>query len=143
MHCKIHVLLPPLQKLRTICEHMRSMSDVLAIHACHGDPELGGSLKLSVDSDEAHVETQWPNVKIPATGESWRLQASSAEGIAVIVNQPTQESQEREPPDPDQWFGVQLSMRAFLKFLSSHVVSSATIACESPILYHENGNVNA
>lgn len=43
-----------------------------------------------------------------------------------------QESQEeREASDPERLFGVRLSIRAFLRFLSSHVVSTSTIACES------------
>lgn len=40
-----------------------------------------------------------------------------------------QEDPSRDEPDPGQYFGVHLSIRAFLKFLSSHVVSTTTIAC--------------
>lgn len=56
----MHVLLPPLQKLRTVAEHMRAMSDVISIHASGA-----GVVRLSVDSDQARVETQWTKCTIP------------------------------------------------------------------------------
>jgi len=34
-----------------------------------------------------------------------------------------------EKPDPDHLFTVLVSIRSFLKFLNSHVVSTTTIAC--------------
>lgn len=34
------------------------------------------------------------------------------------------------PPDPEHLFSVLVSVKSFLKFLSSHVVSTTTIACE-------------
>ena len=34
-----------------------------------------------------------------------------------------------DKPDPDQLFTVIVSIRSFLKFLNSHVVSTTTIAC--------------
>lgn len=35
-------------------------------------------------------------------------------------------------PDPDHLFGVLVSIKSFIKFLNSHVLSSTTIACEFP-----------
>lgn len=35
-----------------------------------------------------------------------------------------------EPRDPNQLFTVLVSLRSFLKFLNSHVVSTTTIACK-------------
>lgn len=48
--------------------------------------------------------------------------------MAAATQDQTQ-STEPEERDPGQMFGVYLSVRAFLKFLSSHVVSTTTIAC--------------
>jgi len=39
------------------------------------------------------------------------------------------EQDANEDPDPDQFFTVLVSIRSFLKFLNSHVVSTTTIAC--------------
>ncbi|THH04255.1 hypothetical protein EW145_g5652, partial [Phellinidium pouzarii] len=103
----IHILLPPLQKLRTVTEHMRSMADVLGVHASHR-----GALRLSVASDQVHVETQWTKCVIPN----------------MATQEPSQDTSHEEP-DPTQMHGVHVSIRAFLKFLSSHVVSTTTIAC--------------
>lgn len=36
---------------------------------------------------------------------------------------------DEDPPDPDKMFTVLVSIRSFLKFLNSHVVSTTTIAC--------------
>ena len=35
-----------------------------------------------------------------------------------------------EKPGPDHLFGVLISIKSFVKFLNSHVLSSTTIACE-------------
>ena len=51
-------------------------------------------------------------------------------GFGSLVSQENSQ-EEREEPDPQQFFGVKLSIRAFLRFLSSHVVSTSTIACKS------------
>lgn len=34
-----------------------------------------------------------------------------------------------ENPDPEKLFSVHVSIRSFIKFLNSHVVSTTTIAC--------------
>ena len=57
---QIHVLLPPLQKLRTVSEHMRSLADVISISA-----NRKGVIRLAVESDQARVETQWTKCAIP------------------------------------------------------------------------------
>lgn len=46
----------------------------------------------------------------------------------IIAQQPTDDGPD-DPPDPDQLFSVLVSVRSFLKFLNSHVVSTTTIAC--------------
>ena len=55
-------------------------------------------------------------------------------GFALLVSQENSQ-EEREEPDPQQFFGVKLSIRAFLRFLSSHVVSTSTIACKSSVSF--------
>jgi len=102
----IHILLPPLAKLRTVAEHMRALSEVLALQANHR-----GDVRLSVSTDHVTVDTQWTKCILPE------------------MTDPSQDDEEREKPDPEQLFGVLLSVRGFLKFLSSHVVSTQTIAC--------------
>ena len=57
---QIHILLPPLQKLRTVSEHMRSLADVISISA-----NRKGVIRLAVESDQARVETQWTKCAIP------------------------------------------------------------------------------
>ncbi|KAH8118180.1 cell cycle checkpoint [Phellopilus nigrolimitatus] len=110
----IHILLPPLQKLRTVAEHLRTMADVLGVHASRR-----GALRLSVAADAVRVETQWTRCTIPNMATQEPSQAGEEEA---------REEPESEP-EPGQMFGVHLSVRAFLKFLSSHVVSTTTIAC--------------
>lgn len=46
-------------------------------------------------------------------------------------NAGTNTDAEVDEPDPDQLFSVLISIKSFLKFLNSHVLSSTTIACES------------
>jgi HUS1 checkpoint protein len=47
------------------------------------------------------------------------------------ASQRSSETQERDERDPEQLAGVLVSVRSFLKFLNSHVVSTATIAGKS------------
>ncbi|KAL5526705.1 HUS1 [Sanghuangporus sanghuang] len=127
----IHILLPPLQKLRTIVERMRSMADVLCVQA-----NRRGGLRLSVESDQVRVQTQWskciiPNLASDPTGSQQRQSQTQSQ----TINAQDSDRSHTDDPDPepekdaDQWFSVHLSIRAFLKFLSSHVVSTTTIAC--------------
>ncbi|KAH7873213.1 checkpoint protein Hus1/Mec3 [Lentinula edodes] len=105
----IHVLLPSLQKIRTIVERLRSMSDVLAIRASQS-----GCLQLSINTESVKVDTEWKNCTIPQMMKESASQDDNADD---------------PPPDPEHLFSVLVSVRSFLKFLSSHVVSTTTIAC--------------
>ncbi|KAG6816673.1 hypothetical protein H0H87_004033 [Tephrocybe sp. NHM501043] len=100
----LHILLPPLQKLRTVVDRMKLMSDILAVRANNN-----GCLQLSINTETVKVDTEWKHCTNPQT-------------------QSKREDSE-EPRDPDQLFTVLVSIRSFLKFLSSHVVSTTTIAC--------------
>lgn len=46
------------------------------------------------------------------------------------ASQNTDADGEAEKPDPDHLFGVLISIKSFIKFLNSHVLSSTTIACK-------------
>ncbi|KAF8643316.1 hypothetical protein AX16_009100 [Volvariella volvacea WC 439] len=107
----LHILLPSLQKLRTIAERLRPMSDVLAVRANNN-----GRLQLAINTDSVRVETEWRNCTHPRTQEPTPSQHRSDDG-------------DKEPRDPDQMYTVFLSTRSFIKFLNSHVVSTTTIAC--------------
>ncbi|KAF5379745.1 hypothetical protein D9615_005814 [Tricholomella constricta] len=100
----LHILLPPLQKLRTVVDRLKPMSDILAIRANNN-----GCLRLSINTESVKVDTEWKRCSHPITKDK----AQDAE----------------DTPDPDQFFAVLVSIRSFLKFLNSHVVSTTTIAC--------------
>lgn len=59
---KTHILLPSLQKLRTIVDRMRPMSDILAVRASNN-----GRLQLSIRTDSVTVDTQWTDCTNPKT----------------------------------------------------------------------------
>ncbi|KAJ4482252.1 checkpoint protein Hus1/Mec3 [Lentinula aciculospora] len=104
----IHVLLPSLQKMRTIVERLRTQSDLLAVRASHN-----GCLRLSINTESVKVDTDWKDCTIPQ----------------MMKEGASQDSADEPPPDPEQLFSVLVSVKSFLKFLSSHVVSTTTIAC--------------
>ncbi|KAG2075480.1 cell cycle checkpoint [Suillus decipiens] len=107
---EVHVLLPPLLKLRTIVERLRPLSDVLALRANNS-----GILQLSINTDTVKLETQW--VKCGNPSIALNDEDEDAEDISL------------NKPDPDEMFCVLVSIRSFLKFLNSHVVSATTILC--------------
>ncbi|KAK2462481.1 hypothetical protein APHAL10511_005451 [Amanita phalloides] len=96
----VHVLLPPLNKLRTIVERLKPMANVLALRANNNK-----RLQLSIFTESVKVDTDWNN----------------------CVNPKVQHQEEER--DPDQIFELCLSLKGFLKFLNCHVVSTTTIAC--------------
>ncbi|KIM39187.1 hypothetical protein M413DRAFT_447150, partial [Hebeloma cylindrosporum] len=100
----LHILLPPLQKMRTIVERLRPMSDVLAFQANNNK-----RLVVAIKTESVYAQTEWTDCQNPKTQD--------------------EENAEAEPPDPTHMFTVLISTRSFLKFLNSHVVSTTTIAC--------------
>lgn len=100
----LHILLPPLQKLRTVVDRLKPMSDILAVRANNS-----GCLRLSINTESVRVDTEWKDCANPKT-------------------LPTPKDPE-DAPGPNQLFTVVVSIRSFLKFLNSHVVSTTTIAC--------------
>ncbi|KAG2031274.1 checkpoint protein Hus1/Mec3 [Suillus americanus] len=112
---EVHVLLPPLLKLRTIVERLRPLSDVLALRANNS-----GILQLSINTDTVKLETQWVKCGNPSIAKH---------GIAQNDEDGDAEDISLNKPDPDKMFCVLVSIRSFLKFLNSHVVSATTILC--------------
>lgn len=113
----VHIILPPLSKLRTIAERMRPLSDVIAFRA-----NGRGKLQLAVRTESVSLETQW-------TGCANPKMAASSQSLSQSQAQ-TQGDGENEPPrDPEELATVHISIRGFLKFLSAHLVGGTTIAC--------------
>jgi len=103
----LHILLPPLHKIRTVVERLRPISEVLAIRGNNNK-----HFQLAIMTEGVSLETEWKDCDNP------KAQVDDSE-----------EDPKAEPPDPDQMFTVLISTRSFLKFLNSHVVSTTTIAC--------------
>ncbi|KAI0346232.1 cell cycle checkpoint [Trametopsis cervina] len=104
----VHILLPQLIKLRTVVERLRSLSDTIAVRA-----NKSGRLEFSVKTDAVSTDIAWTGLNNP-----------TMEGTQEA--EPTQPSQAH---DTNQMFGVLISVKSFLQFLNSHVVSTTTIAC--------------
>ncbi|KAH9917266.1 checkpoint protein Hus1/Mec3 [Fomitopsis serialis] len=93
---------PPLAKLRAVVERMRPLAaDVIGIRA-----NLSGCLQLCAQTDNSRVDVSWNGLSNPR----WDPDNSDAR-------------------DPTTLYGVLVSLRSLQKFLSSHVVSTTTIAC--------------
>ncbi|KAJ2934071.1 hypothetical protein H1R20_g3023, partial [Candolleomyces eurysporus] len=74
-----------------------------------------GVLQLGINTDSVKVETEWRGCANPKTSED---------------EDGKQEDDPEHERDPDKLFTVIVSIKSFLKFLNSHVVSTTTIACE-------------
>jgi HUS1 checkpoint protein len=62
---KIHVILPPLVKIRTIVDRMKGMADILTFQA-----NYSGCMRLGIKSDQANVETEWKELAVPEMGRA-------------------------------------------------------------------------
>ncbi|KAI0703846.1 checkpoint protein Hus1/Mec3 [Cytidiella melzeri] len=105
----VHVLLPQLTKLRAVVERLRSLSDTIAVRA-----NKLGRLEFSVRTDSVSCDVAWTGLSNPTMAKDGGTQ------------EPSQASQAH---DVDEMFGVLISVKSFLQFLNSHVVSTTTIAC--------------
>lgn len=107
----VHILLPPLSKMRTVVERLRSHADYVAVRANNS-----GCLQLSVSTDSVKTDVNWNGLSNPSMNKDAATQ-----------------SQEEETPsqdkDPARMYSVLLTVKDFMKFLNSHVVSTTTIAC--------------
>ncbi|KAI0058796.1 cell cycle checkpoint [Artomyces pyxidatus] len=114
----VHILLPSLVKVRTIVEHLRALSDVIAFRA-----NGSGKLQISAATESAKMDIGWEGCANPRMGTHDLLSPSDRRYAAE------EEEDENEKPDPEQMFGVLVHTRSFLKFLNAHIVSNTTIAC--------------
>ncbi|OJT14004.1 Checkpoint protein hus1 [Trametes pubescens] len=118
----VHILLPPLAKLRMVVERLRPLSaDGVTFRANHS-----GELQLAATTDNARVEVGWGGLNNPG----WN---------------PASQGGDADAKDPSQMHGVLVSHKCLNRFLNSHVVSTTTIACicenHCVILYVYIGNV--
>ncbi|KAI0926322.1 hypothetical protein AcW1_008532 [Taiwanofungus camphoratus] len=111
----VHILLPPLAKLRTVVERMRPLAaDVVAVRS-NGQ----GCLQVSASTESARIDVTWNGLTNPPMTRDVNSQdPQGANG-----------EDESDVRDPAHMYGVLVSLRSLLKFLSSHVVSTTTIAC--------------
>ncbi|TFY83330.1 hypothetical protein EWM64_g682 [Hericium alpestre] len=109
----IHILLPPLLKLRTIVDRLRPLADVIAVRA-----NGSGKLQISAATESAKMDVVWEGCANPRMAQ---------EGLSQGV--PDGEQNDIDKRDPKQMFSVLVHVRSFLKFLNAHVVSTTTIAC--------------
>jgi len=104
----IHIILPPLAKMRTVVERMAKLSPIIGFGA-----QDDGTLKVEIATDSVAVETTWRDCPLPhITGDE--DQADKEKGVEGDIR---------------PYHAVLLSMRSLLRFLSSHLVSTTTIAC--------------
>ncbi|KAG8944375.1 hypothetical protein FRC04_001955 [Tulasnella sp. 424] len=123
----VNIILPPLAKMRTVVERMAKLSSIVGFSA-----SLSGLVKLEIGTEVVGVETVWENCQIPE-----------------INGQDPQQAADENGQQP--YFTALVSIRSLLKFLTSYVVSTTTIAsiCQAHcvILYvfvgemHEAGAV--
>jgi len=111
---EVHILLPPLAKLRTVVERIRPLAgEVVAIRA-----SSSGCLQIAAQTESARVDVAWNGLTNP-------IMARDASSQDPPGSHPEDER------DPNQLFGVLVHLKSLQKFLSSHVVSTTTIACVS------------
>ncbi|CCL99927.1 uncharacterized protein FIBRA_01952 [Fibroporia radiculosa] len=109
---EVHIVLPPLAKLRTVVERLKPLAgDVVAIRA-----NGSGCLQLSAQTDSARVDVSWKGLANPAMTRDANSQDPDA-------------GDDSDMHDSSQMYGVLVSLKSLQKFLSSHVVSTTTIAC--------------
>ncbi|KAI0741690.1 cell cycle checkpoint [Daedaleopsis nitida] len=102
----VHILLPPLGKLRTVVDRLRPFAnDGVRFRA-----NLVGELQLCGHNDYARIDIGWSGLANPP-----------------MPRDPDED--ESVEKDPSKMHGVLVSHKSLLKFLNSHVVSTTTIAC--------------
>ena len=106
------------------------MSEVLAVRA-----NSNGRLQISISTENVKLDTDWTNCTNPQMSK-WGHYVSLLKPhhgffhcLFFDTAQDVDPTQDHDKPDPDQLFTVLVSLRSFLKFLNSHVVSTTTIAC--------------
>ncbi|CAO1618742.1 unnamed protein product [Parajaminaea phylloscopi] len=101
----VHIYLPKLYKVRTVAERMKAVASHIYISANHSEEFM-----MSVAQPEIRMETTWKKCGHPSTND-------------------TQSAGRSADADPKEHHSVKLDAKSLLKFLSSHIVESRTIAC--------------
>lgn len=60
---QVHILLPPLLKLRTIVERLKAQSDIIGVRA-----SKSGDLVLSLGTDNVKTDVSWTGLNNPTMG---------------------------------------------------------------------------
>lgn len=60
---QVHILLPPLSKLRTVIDRLKTQSDIMGVRA-----NKAGRLQISVSTDTVKTEVFWTNLSNPSMG---------------------------------------------------------------------------
>ncbi|PCH42690.1 cell cycle checkpoint [Wolfiporia cocos MD-104 SS10] len=111
---EVHILLPPLARLRTVVERMKPLAG--KIIKLSGN--MSGCLTLSAETEQSRVDVSWTGLSNPDMNEDGPSQAlRRANG------------EELPARGPKQMYGVLVSLGSLQKFLNCHVVSTTTIAC--------------
>ncbi|KAF7789756.1 hypothetical protein EIP86_000702 [Pleurotus ostreatoroseus] len=151
----VHILLPPLAKLRTVVERLRVHADVVGLRA-----NRVGRLVLSVSTESVSTDVAWDGLNNPTMVRGPGIPSSQTPSQAPSqLFHPSQQSQSQSQPqhapqphlqpqprfnlepqanededevaDPERTrlVGLLLSAKSMLKFLNCYVVSTTTIAC--------------
>ncbi|KDQ58941.1 hypothetical protein JAAARDRAFT_56944 [Jaapia argillacea MUCL 33604] len=153
----VHILLPPLPNLRPPTDHLKQLSQTLVISASNsGIFEMGvktvgvgvqvrwencvvPKMARDEDGDESANISKAAEVD-PPSGSETEPESDAEPGAArgkarskgkgkekALVDEET--VQQEKDKDRNRIYSVTVSIKSFLKFLNSHVVSNATIAC--------------
>ena len=92
---------------------------------------LAAAAALTIGLASAPTHAQFGGIVYdPTNYASNMLQAARALEQSQSQGQSqSQSTEDDEPPDPTKMYGILISVKSFLKFLNSHVVSTTTIAC--------------
>jgi len=61
---EVHIILPPLAKLRVVVDHLARLSSTVAVRANRNE-----TFKLVIEADSVAVETEWTNCAHPTMGK--------------------------------------------------------------------------
>lgn len=64
MLIQVHIIFPPLQRVRTVVDRMKALTEVVGISA-----NRNGQLKLSIQTNRIKADTVWSNLTNPQIGE--------------------------------------------------------------------------
>lgn len=103
------------------------MSEILVVSA-----NSEGRLQLSIKTESVKIDTEWTGLTNPQIGMLvFRYIFSFSTSYAPLARE--EEPTESQTAPSDKMFRVLVSVKSFIKFLNSHVVSTTTIACECPL----------